>query len=423
MKFILFIVLFIGFLASAWSQKVTMSVLQAQEMAVESNRNAKNAVLAVDEANWKRWESIAAGLPQVNATVDYNHFLGANAQLFGQTVEFNPTSNFSITASQLVFSGNYWVGIQLADLAKSLTNTQKRKVDHQLRIDVANAYYLALVAQKSRDLIASNLSNLKEIHQKTKLSAEVGIIEPTDLDQLTVQVGTLENNLRAVERQIELAYNILRMNIGLGVDSELELTDSLEAVLSLLVQDSNAIQSYDMQNNLDFQLMASQLQMAEKQVRLQQSAALPTLSAFYQYTEKLKKPEFDMSPKNVVGLNLSIPIFSSCLRHAKVKQARIQHEKMENSKALLWDQLLIQEKQARFNLVNAWDQYHNQNDNLSVSQQVFHMISLKYEQGLVSGIDLITANNNYVMAQNNYVNSVLQLLQAGLELERLYNEE
>ena len=130
-----------------------------------------------------------------------------------------------------------------------------------------------------------------------------------------------------------------------------------------------------------------------------------------------------MSPKNVVGLNLSIPIFSSCLRHAKVKQARIQHEKMENSKALLWDQLLIQEKQARFNLVNAWDQYHNQNDNLSVSQQVFHMISLKYEQGLVSGIDLITANNNYVMAQNNYVNSVLQLLQAGLELERLYNEE
>jgi len=404
------------------SQKVYVSVEQAQAIAIENNKNSKNSLLAIDEAQAKYWESVAAGLPQADISADYNNFLGASANLFGQKISFNPTSNAQITVSQLLFSGQYIVGVQLAKMAKSIAGMQKQKNDHELRIEVANAYYLALVSQKSKELLNSNLENLKDIHKKTEVAAAVGVIEPTDLDQLTVQVGTIQNSVKSIERQIEIAYNILRLHTGLGADAEIELTDSLDGIMGMMIDGKDAQNTHDLHNNIDIQLMASQVDIAQKQIKLEQSAGLPTLAGYYQYTEKLKKPEFDISPKNTLGLSLKIPVFSSGMRNAKVKQARINLERTQNQQSLLWDQLQIQEKQARFNLVNAWEQYANQNQNIEVSGKVFNLISLKYEQGLVSGIDLITASNNYVAAQNNYVSSVIQLLQAGLELDRLYSE-
>lgn len=402
------------------AQILSVSVQQACDYAIEHNRLSINASLAIKEAEAKKWEAIANGLPQVDVGVDYTNYLNASNQLFGNTIEFTPTSNATITVSQLLFSGNYYVGIQMAKIAKSMSETNKTKTELDLRIEVANAYYLALVSQKSKEFATQNLENLKEIHQKTKLSVEVGVVEQTNLDQLTVQVGMVENNLRSTERQIEVAYNLLRLQMGLDVNTEIELTDNLTNIIAQtnITESDNRV--FDVNNNIDYQLMEQQESLVYQQVRLQKAAALPTLAAYYNYIEKLKKPAFDMSPKQMIGLNLSIPIFSSGMRCSRVKQATIQLETIQNQREMLSEQLQIKEKQARFNLKNAWEQYLNQNQNIEVSERVFNSIKLKFEQGLVSGIDLTTANSNYVTAQNNYILAALQLLQAGNEMERLY---
>ena len=402
------------------AQILSVSVQQACDYAIEHNRQSINASLAIKEAEAQKWEAIANGLPQVDVGVDYTNYLNASNQLFGNTIEFTPTSNATITVSQLLFSGNYYVGIQMAKIAKSMSETNKTKTELDLRIEVANAYYLALVSQKSKEFATQNLENLKEIHQKTKLSVEVGVVEQTNLDQLTVQVGMVENNLRSTERQIEVAYNLLRLQMGLDVNTEIELTDNLTNIIAQtnITESDNRV--FDVNNNIDYQLMEQQESLVYQQVRLQKAAALPTLAAYYNYIEKLKKPAFDMSPKQMIGLNLSIPIFSSGMRCSRVKQATIQLETIQNQREMLSEQLQIKEKQARFNLKNAWEQYLNQNQNIEVSERVFNSIKLKFEQGLVSGIDLTTANSNYVTAQNNYILAALQLLQAGNEMERLY---
>jgi len=405
---------------SAAAQKLTVSVQQAADHAVENNRQSRNASLAVQEAKAKQWEAIANGLPQAEATADYTNFLGASVEAFGNTIEFNPTTNVAFRVTQLVFSGNYYVGLRMAKIARSMAQTGKTKSDLELRIDVANAYYLALVAVQSRVFAAQNLANLQSIYETTKLSAQVGVIEQTDLDQLTVQVNSMANAVRSAERQIELAHNMLRLQMGVSATTELELTDNLEAIIAHTNVEAATERLFEVEKNIDYRLMTEQETLAQQQIRLQQAAALPTLAAYYSYTEKLKKPAIDFSPSQMVGLNLTVPIFSSGLRCARVKQARIQYETTLNQKELLTDQLRIQEKQARFNLRNATDQYLTQQQNLEVSQRVFNNINLKFQQGLVSGIDLTTAANNHVNAQNSYVMAVLQLLQAGNDLEKLY---
>jgi outer membrane protein len=128
-----------------------------------------------------------------------------------------------------------------------------------------------------------------------------------------------------------------------------------------------------------------------------------------------------MTPPNLIGLQMSIPIFSSGMRKAKLDQAKIEYKTTLNNKGLLIDQLMILEKQYRFNLNTTIEQYESQKNNVEVSKRVFNNINLKYQQGLVSSLDLTTANNNYLQAETNYISSLMQLLNAQLALDKLLN--
>ena len=129
-----------------------------------------------------------------------------------------------------------------------------------------------------------------------------------------------------------------------------------------------------------------------------------------------------MSPKNMVGLRLSIPVFSGGARSSQVRQARIDLETTRNNKALLTEQLGIQERQLQFNVRNAQETYTNQVKNLDVSRRVYNNLKLKFEHGLISGLDLVNADNNYVRAETDYISAVYQLLHAQVELDKLYGQ-
>jgi outer membrane protein TolC len=126
-----------------------------------------------------------------------------------------------------------------------------------------------------------------------------------------------------------------------------------------------------------------------------------------------------MTPKNVVGLNLSIPIFSSGQRRSRITQSKINLLMAENTKDLLSQQLEIQEKQLRYNLNNLLEQYNNQRANIDIAREIYSKMSLKYEQGVVSSLELTSANNNYLAAESDYTNTLFQLLDAEIALRKL----
>jgi outer membrane protein TolC len=126
-----------------------------------------------------------------------------------------------------------------------------------------------------------------------------------------------------------------------------------------------------------------------------------------------------LSPNQVVGLSLSIPIFSSGLRKYQVSQAKIDYDISTNTKELLTDQLTMQEKQLRFNYNNLYEQYQNQKANIEIAKEVLDKMNLKYEQGIVSSLELTSANNEYLNAEAAYAGILLQLLNAELSLRKI----
>ncbi|SHF04918.1 Outer membrane protein TolC [Mariniphaga anaerophila] len=405
-------------------EKLTLDLEAARQYALDYNRTIKNSGLAIEQSQEKLWETIAAGLPQVNATADYSNAMGAEISIqFDETQEpskipIKPTSNFNLQVGQLLFNGSYLVGIQTAKLAQKLSEKNFEKTEQDVLSQVTESYYLVLIAEESMKILESNVKNLNEVYRKTEPLVRVGMMEKVELDQLSVQVNSLNNSVRAAERQHEMAKNLMRVQLGVSADTELELTRSLADFL-----DDNTLvgteSSFVPGQNLDFQLLEVQEEMTEKQILMQQANYLPTITGYYNYTEKILKPAFDMSPRHMIGLQMNIPIFSSGERRAKVRQARIDLETTRNTKALMQDQLDIQFKQLQFNLKSAIESYQVQKKNVEVSREVYQNLKRKYGQGMISGLELTTADNNYLQSESEYLASMLEVLQAQNALDTL----
>ncbi len=408
-------------------EDMSLTLEAAQAYAIEYNKSLENAELAVDAASKKVMETLAAGLPQVDASMNYSNFLGAEIEIrFSEDMDptripFKPTSNFSITVGQLIFSGSYWIGLQTARISRDLTRSSYEKSELEIKELVISSYYSVLVAERSVNIIRKNLENIKDVYNKTNTMYAVGMAEITDVDQLSVQVSLLENALKSAQRQVEIAYNLLRIQLGVSAETNITLTETLDEIMANIDLTTTLSTPLKLNENIDFQMIKTQQLLSKKQIDLVKLSCLPTITGFYNNTQKVLKPDFDMTPPHLLGLQMNIPIFASGMRKAQLDQAKINYETTLNNKDLLTDQLLIQEKQLRYNLATAIEQYESQKENVEVSKRVYDNLNLKYQQGLVSSLDLTTANNNYLQAETNYITAMMQLLQAELVLNKLLN--
>ncbi len=413
--------------AVAGQDQLYLNLDSARQYALAYNKTLKTSGYGIDKAHEKLRETIANGLPQVEAKVDYSNFFGASMMLkFAENVPassipFKPTSNLNVSVGQLIFSGNYIVSVKMAALYEEMAATSLEKSELDVKEQVTQSYYLILVSEQLRDIVEKNLQDVRDLYQKTQLMLTTGIVEQTDLDQISMQVAFLENTLKSGERQVEMAYNMMRLNLGVTADVQISLTEGLDAILQQIDFENALSDPFDVSGNVSYQLIKKQEEISSRQIEMEKMNYLPTVSGFYNYTYKILKPNFDLSPKNVIGLNVTIPIFSSGVRKYKVSEARIDYETARMNRELLSDQLSIQEKQLRFNLRNALEKYRSQKENVNVSQRVYDNMNMKYEQGLVSSIDLTTSDTNYLSAETQYLNALLQLLEAHTSLEKLIN--
>ena len=398
-----------------------LSLKEAQDYALMHNKTVQNSGLAVSEAQKKVWETISAGLPQVNATLDYSNMLGFKMSLFGQSIALEPTSSLQASVTQLLFSGSYWIGVKMTRLAKDMTETMKLQSELDIKQQTQTAYLSILVAEKNKEILEKNLENIKKLAQATEDMVRTGVAEQTDADQIKVQVGAVMNGIKSVERAVELSYNLIRFHLGVEMDTKIVLKETLEDLMNGKSAQETLTTGFDINSNFNIQLMDKQIELANKQIQMEQASYLPTIAMFYNYTYKLKASTFDMTPQNVIGMQASMPIFNSGQRRAKYQQAKIKYETANNNRDLVSEQLLMQEKQLRYNLNNAIESLELQEETYNVSQRVFDSIMRKYRQGVASSLDVTTANTSLLQAQSNYISAMMNVISAQTELEKLLN--
>ncbi|MGI5913110.1 MAG: TolC family protein [Bacteroidales bacterium] len=419
---------------------MSLSLQDARDYAVENNLGVQSARYDVEASRMAMWEIISSMLPAVNASGSFSDNLKLTTTLLPAKM-FDPTadpdekfpvsfgskfnSSGSIQASLVIFNAPLIVGLETAKMARTLNEHNLSKSELDIKEMVTSTYYLILVSERSLEILEGNLSNMNEMLNSTKAMYKIGMVEETDVDQMSTSIVSVENSRTSLLTSIELNYNLLRFQLGVGPDVDITLTQDLESILSEVDVDLLLSRNFDVTQNVSFKLIEGQEKLSELSLKSQKASVLPTLAGFYNYgTSGMGDKVSDLRwfQNSMAGLSLNIPIFASGQRYSKIQKAKIELDKARNTKEQVSDQLLIQEKQLRFNLMNADIQYRSQKNNIDVAEKVYKSVENKFKQGMASSLDLAQANNQYLTAESNYVSALLTLLQSKLALDKLLNE-
>lgn len=433
------LLLFSGTTISAQERtgELNLTLKEAQDYAIRNNKMVISARMEVEESKRAVWETISSALPEISSSVSFTDNLKLMTTLlpgeyFGQPAgtkipvtfgsQFN--SSASIQASLLLFNAPLYIGIETTKLAGKLSEQNLEKSELDTKESVCTAYYLILVSEKSLQILEGNISDLNETLKSTKAMLSAGMAESTDVDQMTSNLTMVENSRSSLQRTIELNYNLLRFQLGVAVTTKISLTETLDNMTSDINVETTLSQAFDHTKNVNYRLIEGAEQMSSLMLKTQKAAVLPTLAGFYNYgTNGMgdKVSELQWFQNSMTGLQLTVPIFASGQRYSKIKKAQISLDRARNTKEMVTEQLLLQEKQLRYNLVNANLQYKSQLANVEVSKRVYASTENKFKQGMASSLELTQSNSLYLQAENNYVSALMTLLQTKLALDKLLN--
>ncbi len=404
--------------------RLELTLEEAQNYALENNRTLKNASLDVQKSQATLWQSIASMLPQLNAQADYSNYCGYQMDFGSMSIPMNPYGTLGITAS-IAFSGAQVVAVQTSKIAQRMSDITYKQSEQQIKDQVKTLYYSALVMEQTLGLLDKNLANMEQLYQYTQASVYAGVAEQTDADQLQVQVANMQTSINSSKRSMEMVYNSMRLQLGVDVQTEIVLTQTIDDLLNIDEAFALLSEEFVLDNNYSYQLLKENTALSKKQLAAQKWNTGPQLSAYYQYSAKTyfgQDEGMNMTPPNMVGVSVSIPLFTSLSKAKSIQAAKFDYEKQLNTMADTEDALRVQHSQLCYNLSTAYETYDTQKKNIDVTQRIFDNISNKYEVGAAASLDLTNAGNNLISAQSSYVQALLELVNAQIALEELLNK-
>ncbi|TVR74830.1 MAG: TolC family protein [Marinilabiliales bacterium] len=416
---------------------VSLSLNQAVEHAITYNAEIQGARADVDIAISQIREIMATGLPQVNASVGYQYYFEIPTSLVpaeffgGQPGEFaeiqfgtEQSLNASATISQMIFDGSYIVGLRAARIYRELAEQNTERSEMEVRNSVSETYFVALLSRDNKNIVALNIENLRQRLAETEKTSEAGFTDPINADQLRLSVSNMENTLKNLERQHELTLNLLKFQSGIDIDRNIELSDSLGPLFNRMIIESDAGE-FSNEDHIDYRIMLSRKNMNIMNLRREQSFYLPSLSLTYTYQQMAMRNEFNFHdsdrpwfPSSFLAVNLSIPVFSSGFRSARVQQARIEVDKSEIAARQLSESLRLQTEEARLQLNAALDQYRSERENLDLAERILERTVIMHREGMASSLELTQANDQMLTTRANYYNAMFEFVTAKNNLDK-----
>ena len=436
-------ILLIIFSASGISQetKQTFSLQEAIDFALENNRKVKNAALDIEAAQEQKWETTATGLPQINATVDYQYWLKQQVQIIPASAFGGPEGEFAevtfgtkqsaaatATLTQLLFDGSYLVGLQSAKVYLEISKNAKEKTDLEVRKAVINAYGNVLLAEESVSILERNINILQKNLDETTKIFENGLEEEESVEQLQITLTSVKSNLNNTLRLKNLAYQMLSITLGLDYNTTIEVTDSLEnlAVKNILTDVIN--QDTNVKNTIDYRIAENDKTSKELLLKLEKSKALPSLSAFVNGAYNAFDDEFvflDSDTKwfgsSLLGVSMNIPIFSSGMRSAATQRAKINLDKALITLTETEQQLKLQIEAAKSDFILATEEYENKKQNLNLAERIESKNQTKFFEGVGSSFELRQAQTQLYAAQQEFLQAMLDVINTKAELDTLTN--
>lgn len=428
-------------------QEYRLSVNDAVSLSLKNTVEIKNLRVDSLKQRAQNQEITGMALPQVTGSAGITHYLTLPKVLFpsnGETSiydvlnregvkdgsgnvipqkqsftvqEFSFVQPWNVTAgvslNQLLFQPEVFVGLMARNTLVEFAGNNIRVAEDKTREQVHKAYYQVLIAQQQLDVLQKTIQRLEKLLSDQGQLYKNGFIERLDIDKTTVSLNNIKTTETQLKNIIELGYAALKFSMGLNQKDVVVLTDPLnETIIKENILDDGVI---DYNNRSEMRLLNTAQKLGQIDVKRYKLGYIPTLAFFYQFQQQgqlnknfsaLTGSNWFWFNSNLIGLNLSVPIFDGFQRKYKIKQTQYSLEKTNNSIEQFKQAVDLEHTVSKINLRNAILNMDIQKKNLELAERVYNTTKKKYEQGLGSTFEVLQSDTEWQRAQGNYFDAL-----------------
>ncbi len=413
---------------------IQLSLHRACRLAVDSNLQIINARIEIQKTHYQEQETKSKLYPTLNGYSNFNYNYAISqmvipGEIFGETGEipvqigtkYDWSSGFDASISLVNLSN--LTAIKLAKSMKAMSALTLEQKKEEILYQVHQVYFLCQATNAQITYLDKNMENTNRLLEILDNQIKNEIARRIDYSNVTVTKNNLENQIENLEKLEEQQKNLLKYILGLDIKIPIELTDSLT---------NDGSQNYslpDFSVGIDVILIDNQLDIALLNKKSTSQEYLPTLSAFSQFYYQSQQNKFNFfdgknrfSQVGVVGLSLNIPIFDGFEKQNKIRQYNSEIAQLQNTRNNTINELQKDYANAIVEYNNSLKSIQRQQDNIKVAEENYTISLQQYKQQRLLLADLLLAENSLTEARLSYIDALLQLRNAELELKKLNNQ-
>lgn len=426
-----------GITGARAQEEVKINLPKAIEIALSENPTIRIADLEIERQAYVRKETVGNLLPNITGTGSYSYNL-KNPVMFMPEGVFGPGSggpmrmgfNNSFTGglslSLPLFMPTIYKTLQLneEEMRNAVESARASKVT--LVNQVKKNYYSILLGESSLEVIKKNIEYAQVVVDNTRNSFEQGVVSEYDLITAEVQLSNLRPTLIQTENSIRISRLMLNMLLSLPLDTRLALEETLYDYTSYI--NGNPRYAIDLTDNPDLNLLDIQTNILQKQLEIQRSQRIPSLSAVLDYqvltqSNDLRIGHYDWKGTALTGLQLNVPIFAGFTRNNREKQIRNSIAQLRVQRDYLEENVDVEAQTALSNITRAREQMDANQAALGQAQKGYRIARARYDTGTGTIVELNSTQMALLQADLNYSQSIYDYMSAQADFDQVLGRE
>ena len=408
-----------GLFADFLLAQSVMSLRDCMEYAIEHSVNVEIQRTHIDDARIARREAILkAFTPTIDAgTYAYLNFgrsVDPETNTYLSTTSFN--NGYSVAGSLVLFNGFSAVNnMKISKIAMKMGVAQEQQIVDELCLAVMEAYCNALYFSQLVEVMKVQVETMSENLQLAQRQEQLGEKSHSDVVQLEADLVEREYQYITIKNQLDDA--MLTLQDLMLWEEQVCLSIQTDWTFHPFLQDSVG----DIPQHPAVVLAEYKMQNAKTELNTARWRFAPSLSlsggwstSYYTYPNTegyVATPyaqQFVNNGGEYVQLSMSIPIYDGLSRYSNIARKKNAYRRAEAEYRRTQQEVECEVKRAVQDRDGAMAAFKLSDRRAKAQQEAYIINTKKFEQGLISPIELKTSSDNYLNAQAEYLNASLK---------------